>query len=1756
MTAGSDAEGNRGQTFYNFAGRVVRSILKDGSEVRFDPVQVQGLYEPNRTNNPLNAPVAFQLGVAGSTNFDSRGNQTTTILDNRGQANAAYDGIGNLPSTGRDSNYLVTTSISGRGNFTSYTYDSRGNVLTSTTTAGTRTYTYESNFNQVTSETDEQGRKTIYDIDPTTGMVRSIDRVIGAVGGNDDLITSYTYTARGLSDLVTDPLGRITDYDYDAQGRTIKITVAKGTADEASQQFEYDIAGNQTASIDELGRRTEYRYDLRNRLIETIYPDDTPATLADNARTKSEFDLMGNQSATIDELGRRTTYVYDKMHHLLKMTAADPDGAGPLLAPEMRYEYDAGGNQTASIDQLGRRTEYQYDVRNRLVATIHPDGSRETSVYDLDNNLALSTDANGNRTARQYDNIGRLVRVTEPNGSSTFEYDSTNQLIAQTDANGNRTQYEYDELGRRVRTIDALGGVTVTSYDKNGNVISETDQLSRTTIFSYDNRDRQTTTTTALGFISRTIFDAVGNVVSAIDANNHATTFRFDVRNRQVEVIDALNQSTKTSYDAVGNVVSTTNQLNQVSTYRYDNLNRQVEAIDLRNQSTKTEYDAYGNVVAAIDALGQRTQYGYDLKNRRNTVTDALGKVTTTAYDAFGNVRSITDAANNTTSYEFPVQLSALPDNYTRVNVSSNGIESNNLTQNSSISADGRFVAFSSFANNLVLNDINGTNDIFVRDLVTGETTKVSGNGYDAAATYFQSPSISANGRFVTYMTYFNNQYSDISVYDRELGLTTRASVNSNGVGANSASFSPSISDDGRYVVFESIAFNLVPNDTNGSIDIFIHDMLTGETTRVSENSSGVQGNSGSGVPSISADGKFVTFKSLATNLVPGDTNNSVDLYVYNVENKQITKLTNANNGGFRDVGFGVNVPVGYTSISGNGRFIAFQSELEDLVPNDTNQNSDVFVYDQLSGVTTRVSVDSLGGQASGNGASISDDGRYVAFLSNSPNIVPDGTGDTAFSGYAAAFVHDLVTGETARVARRVDGNPKISADGRFISFGSYVDDLVPNDTNNAVDVFVSKNPLFSDIFPATNRLAREVNANGAARQYKYDYVGNITSIADRDGTAQAFTYDKLNRRTQEQWKDASGNITRSINSTYNAAGELTQISDPDSSYRYTYDQDGRMETVSNQDTPNVPTTILSYGYDNVGNVLSMTESINGNLGVTTSHQFDALNRMTQNTQGNKRVDYAYNALSQVTSKKRYSDSTGTNLVAETSHTFDNLNRLTDITHSKGVNVLANYSQAYDAKSRITGVTGTDGSSSFTYDNTDQLTGVDYSFQTDESYTYDDNGNRTNAGYVTGVNNRLLEDNKFRYEYDLVGNRTKRTDKLTGEETDYFWDIRDRMTGIVVKNALGEEIRTAQYKYDVYNQRIAKTVDLDGAGVAVATTERYVYGGDRNIDLIFDQNGNVSHRYLFGAGVDQIEADESGGSVLWALTDHLGSVRDVVDNAGVVQNHIVYDAFGGVTSQTNASVVFRYGYTARELDAESGLQYNRARYLDSFNGRFISEDPISFAGGDANLYRYVGNSATNAIDPTGDITIIIPGSFGEVGNLPENIRSLSIYPVVAIPGVDPSKILNFDQVANLAGRAALECTSIVFGRNEPIVLVAHSDGNRYLQPIITALRNLTVRINDPLNIVEEVCGCPRNAPSTELQIRVLRLDPFLIGKPTGANLILDVVSNNISLIPPTDLGAVIGALFVQPDLRAARRVSHNGLLYDFAILQRVAYLFN
>ena len=177
---------------------------------------------------------------------------------------------------------------------------------------------------------------------------------------------------------------------------------------------------------------------------------------------------------------------------------------------------------------------------------------------------------------------------------------------------------------------------------------------------------------------------------------------------------------------------------------------------------------------------------------------------------------------------------------------------------------------------------------------------------------------------------------------------------------------------------------------------------------------------------------------------------------------------------------------------------------------------------------------------------------------------------------------------------------------------------------------------------------------------------------------------------------------------------------------------------------------------------------------------------------------------------------------------------------------------------------------------------------------------------------------------------------------------------------------SVEYTYDAYDRRIAKVVDNDGAGTTPATTEHPVYEG-AHVSLVFDESGNLTQRYLYGPQIDQVLAQEDAqtGDVLWALTDHQGTVRDVVNSDGDVVNHITYDSFGQVTSETNPDVDFRFGFTGRDVDEETDLYYYRARYYDPAVGQFISEDPIGFSAGDANLYRYTSNNPLIFTDPLG-----------------------------------------------------------------------------------------------------------------------------------------------------------------------------------------------
>jgi Tol biopolymer transport system component len=343
----------------------------------------------------------------------------------------------------------------------------------------------------------------------------------------------------------------------------------------------------------------------------------------------------------------------------------------------------------------------------------------------------------------------------------------------------------------------------------------------------------------------------------------------------------------------------------------------------------------------------------------------------------------------------------------TRVSVASNGSEGNDLSGSASVSADGRFVAFVSAASNLVPGDSNGVFDAFVRDLKGRTTTRVSlasdGTEGNADSNFVGAPQLSADGRFVAFESFASNLAPgdtngtlDVFVKDRATGQTSRVSLASDGTQANDVSYYPSISADGRFVAFLSSASNLVAGDTNtcGSVipgscaDIFMRDRQTGTTNRLSVASDGTQSDGASESPAISADGRFVSFESFATNLVAGDTNGAFDIFVHNLQTGATTRVSVASDGA---QGNSDSRP---SSISGDGRFVAFVSYASNLVPGDSNNDADVFIHDQQTGTTTRSSVASDGIQANSGSArpSISTDGRFVAFDSVASNLVPADT--------------------------------------------------------------------------------------------------------------------------------------------------------------------------------------------------------------------------------------------------------------------------------------------------------------------------------------------------------------------------------------------------------------------------------------------------------------------------------------------------------------------------------------------------------------------------------------------------------------------------------------------------------------------------------------------------------------------------------------------------------------------------------------------
>jgi Tol biopolymer transport system component len=406
-----------------------------------------------------------------------------------------------------------------------------------------------------------------------------------------------------------------------------------------------------------------------------------------------------------------------------------------------------------------------------------------------------------------------------------------------------------------------------------------------------------------------------------------------------------------------------------------------------------------------------------------------------------------------------------------RVSVDSSGVQGNFASYlpsptNATVSGNGRFVAFQSGADNLVPGDTNGKWDVFVRDRLTGTTERVSVDSGGVQAdgdSGLYGLAITPDGRYVAFesrasnlVTGDTNGARDIFVRDRQTGTTERVSIDSNGTQGNGNCFHFAITPDGRYVAFESAASNLVAGDMNAHMDVFLHDRVNGTTELVSLSTSGAQGDGDCNQPSISDDGRFVAFYGLATNLGPMDTNGHEDVFVRDRQVGLTTRVSRSSSG---TQGNGDSY---WPSISSDGRYVAFTSDATNLVSGDTNGSRDVFVNDRFTAITARVSVAGDGSQGDGlsTDPSFSADGHFLSFMSSSTNLIPGGLP----TNNSRIFVRDQMDGTIELVSTATDGSlptvggcgsPWISGDGRYVAFWSNASDVVPGDTNGEADVFI-----------------------------------------------------------------------------------------------------------------------------------------------------------------------------------------------------------------------------------------------------------------------------------------------------------------------------------------------------------------------------------------------------------------------------------------------------------------------------------------------------------------------------------------------------------------------------------------------------------------------------------------------------------------------------------------------------------------------------
>lgn len=1583
------------------------------SETRFDGAARSYAYDGK---NRLISQTDYN-GAVTTYEYDGRGNLTRMVRPDKSALSYGYNGKNQLTSVKDPEGNTVTLSYTGTsltgirdalGNQAAFAYDAFGNLISMTDPEGNTSRTEYDAEGRKLKETDALGGVTSYAFDDAGNVLSITDPM-----GNK---TSFTYDANGNPLTALDPEGNTYTYTYDALNRRLTETLPDGTlikkeydtdgnciletdGEDNAYTYRYDPLGNLLEETDPLGHTTVYTYDYRNNQMET-------RTDALGGVLRLEYDIQGSPVRFTLENGVSATYAYDVLGRLIR----EENEASGL---ETEYVYDKNGNLLKREDSQGRSLSYTYDAAGNMTEQLLPNGGRLSYEYDACGRIKKETDPLGHETSRNYDALGRVLSQTDAKGETTsYEYDANGNETTRTDALGHTVRTIYDGLNRAAGYVDSRNFQTSVTYDGAGNLTSLTDALNGTTSYSHDGRGLAVEVTDALGNVYRNTFDASGNRIridapdgtwirytydalgrqtKSTDSEGLIKSYAYDVSGNLLEASDNEGHSTKYAYDPSGNLISVTDALGNKTSYTYDAYGQVLSVTNPAGSMTSYTYDFMGNVETVTDGAGLTVTYTYDKAGRCTSVQDEVHGRQAYAYDALGNLKSDTNPLGETNTYTYDalgrvtaiLEAGGLHTEYTYD-------PSGNLTEEIDPNGNKTRYEYDALDRLISLTEADGSREDYLYDAL-GNLVKYQ----DAMGnvTSYRYDSVSQLTELVLpeggVWHYAYDGHGKILRETDPLGRET-----SYGYSLSGELVSRTLADgaeyryaydllgritgleapEGRSLSWEyNEAGDLIrETDAKGNTASYTYDKLhrlLSVTNPEGARTSYSYDKAGNMVSAVSPSGAESSFRYDALDRVssvktPGMPELS---YTYD-EAGNLAAVTETGRERKTGTGIGAGTGAGIGAYIGAGR----EAETEKIISRATRYAYDAagnllaetdplnqiqsYAYDNRNRLTETVSAAGRKEQYT-----YDRDSRMIGItdaLGNKIRLAYDGNDNLT----------GLIDGEGRSITYTYDPADQLIKAEEAGAVTAYTYDSV----GNVSTVTDGNGNTTSYTYDLAGRLTSRTNPLGETERYTYDLNDCLEAFTQGDGSAITYDYDKLNQLVSVDYSAAEEEDSQVLYA-YDSEGRRISMKDLTGTSTYTYDEAGRVESVTDGRGNKV-----SYEYDAFGNLSALIYPDGGRV----SYTYDLLDRLTEVTDRQGGVtSYTYDPDGLLLEVKRPN---GT----RTTLSYDGVGQVETVRNlDKGGGELSFYRYAYDHSGFIT-----------SEEVRQRAEGKTELFT--NTYTYDNRGQLVLAS--------TLKDGKtseIRYTYDKAGNRIaleKNEDTILAYLEEYAYDEANRLTS---RNVSGNQ------KEPELNGTTACTYDKNGNLIQeIGPDERitvYTYDvenrlkavmeGDRLLlAALYDGDGNRVFRMEYGDKTDGISingADKEENSVSITeetkgeagrsgspLIPHVHETEETQEEITETRNNIFWYGFGQGLIQGLTTVPGylsrwlheHWEYILRRIDlhkdyevhtfTEGGDEARKPKEGDAWTSMLYDEIFIPFHVGEEARENYVQTSYVNDVN--------------------------------------------------------------------------------------------------------------------------------------------------------------------------------------------------